>query len=40
MNICGIDLLNLFWEPGIEDIQQSRNVFLVSPLDRETLVQR
>ena len=40
VTVCGIDLANLFWEPGVEDIQQSRNVFLVSPLDRETLVQR
>lgn len=40
VNICGIDLLNLFWEPGIEDIQQSRNVFLVSAQDRDLLVQR
>ena len=39
VNICGIDLLNLFWEPGIEDIQQSRNVFLVSAQDRDLLVQ-
>ena len=40
VTVCGVDLANLFWEPGIEDIQQSRNVFLVSVLDRETLVQR
>ena len=40
VTVTGIDLANLFWEPGVEDIQQSRNVFLVSPLDRETLVQR
>ena len=40
VNICGIDLLNLFWEPGIEDIQQSRNVFLVSAQDKTTLIQQ
>ena len=40
VNICGIDLLNLFWEPGIEDIQQSRNVFLVSAQDKDLLVQK
>lgn len=40
VNICGIDLLNLFWEPGIEDIQDSRNVFLVSAQDKDLLIQR
>ena len=40
VTVCGIDLANLFWEPGVEDIQKSRNVFLISVLDRETLVQR
>lgn len=40
VNICGIDLLNLFWEPGIEDIQQSRNVFLVSAQDKDLLIQQ
>lgn len=28
-----VDLLNIYWEPGIEDIQQSRNVFVVSMQD-------
>ena len=37
ISICGIDLMNLFWEPGVEDIQKSRNVFLVSAQDRKTL---
>ena len=40
VTVCGVDLANLFWEPGIEDIQRSRNVFLVSVLDQETLAQR
>ena len=40
VNICGIDLLNLFWEPGIEDIQDSRNIFLVSAQDKKDLVRR
>ena len=35
--ICGIDLINLFWEPGIDDIQKSQNVFLVSAQDKEQL---
>lgn len=39
VNICGVDLMNLFWEPGVEDIQKSRNLFLVTAQDRETLLQ-
>ena len=38
--VCGVDMMNLFWEPGIEDIQKSRNVFLVAAEDKETLKQR
>jgi len=40
VSICGIDLINLFWEPGVEDIQKSRNVFLVSGQDIESLRER
>ena len=32
-----IDLLNLYWEPGIEDIQDSANVFLVELVDNRVL---
>lgn len=35
-----IDLLNLFWEPGITDIQQSTNVFLTDLVDNAILEQR
>ena len=31
------DLLNLFWEPGIEDIQDSRNFFHASVVNNESL---
>ena len=33
-----IDILNLFWEPGITDIQKSRNVFHVELADNDMLV--
>ena len=33
-----IDLLNLFWESGITDIQKSRNVFHVDLVDNEQLI--
>ena len=32
-----IDLLNLFWEPGVTDIQLSRHVFNVELADRDVL---
>lgn len=34
-----IDLLNLFWEPGITDIQDSRNLFVVKVMDDDLLEQ-
>lgn len=35
-----IDLLNIFWEPGVEDIQQSRNLFIVSLVDQDLLAEQ
>ena len=32
-----IDMLNIFWEAGITDIQQSRNLFIVSLKDNDVL---
>lgn len=32
-----IDLINLFWEPGITDIQKSKNMFHVELVDNEIL---
>lgn len=34
------DILNLFWEPGITDIQQSRELFHISLVDREAIEER
>jgi len=34
-----IDPMNLFWEPGITDIQESANVFHVELADRDALIQ-
>lgn len=34
-----IDLLKLFWEPGITDIQKSRNLFIVELVDEDLLEQ-
>ena len=37
IEISKVELLNLFWEPGIDDIQNSRNVFYVSLVDNDIL---
>lgn len=37
VTIKKVDLLNLFWEPGITDIQKSRNVFHVELKDTDLL---
>ena len=40
IEIANVDLLNLFWEPGIKDIQKSRNVFYISLVDNDILEQQ
>ena len=40
IDIRKIDLLNLFWEPGITDIQESRFVFLTALMDVEDLKEQ
>ena len=40
ITIRGIDLLRIFWEPGIADIQSSRNLFIVDLADTALLEQR
>lgn len=37
ITVKGIDLLNIFWEPGIRDIQDSRNLFIVNLVDEDLL---
>lgn len=37
IDIKQIDLLNIFFEPGIKDIQKSRNVFTVELVDKDLL---
>ena len=38
VSIRKIDLINLFWEPGITDIQESRNLFHADLVDNDLLV--
>lgn len=40
VDIREIDLLNIFWEPGIRDIQDSRNLFIVELIDEDLLKQQ
>lgn len=35
-----IDILNIFWQPGISDIQKSRNIFTVELVDNDLLEQQ
>lgn len=37
INISELDMLNIFWEPGINDIQKSRNLFIVDVIDTDIL---
>lgn len=39
VSIRKVDILNFFFEPGIEDIQQSRDIFITTVIDRERLEQ-
>lgn len=38
VEIKQIDILNLFWEPGIKDIQKSKNLFHVELMDNDSLL--
>lgn len=37
ISVKRLDLLNVFWQPGIEDIQKSRNLFIVDLVDDDIL---
>lgn len=39
IDVRELDLLNLFWEPGITDIQKSRHLFHVDLVDRDLLAE-
>ena len=40
INIKELDILNLFWESGITDIQDSRNLFIVALADTDLLEEQ
>lgn len=39
IDVCFVDMLKIFWEPGITDLQDSRNLFLVELKDNDLLEQ-
>lgn len=39
ISVQKVNVLNLFWEPGITDIQQSKNVFHVALMDNDVIKQ-
>lgn len=40
ISVKKIDFLNMFWQPGITDIQESRHIFTTELVDNEILEQR
>lgn len=40
IDIKSIDLLNIFWESGVTDIQDSRNLFIVNMMDNDILANQ
>lgn len=40
ISIQAIDLLRIYWEPGITDIQRSRNLFILDLVDTDLLEER
>ncbi len=40
IDIAPLDIMNLYWEPGITDIQQSKYVFVVKLVDTDALAEQ
>lgn len=40
IEITGVDILNLVWQPGVDDIQDSRNLFVTQVMDLDVLRER
>lgn len=40
ISIRNVDILKLFWEPGIRDIQKSRNLFFIELQDNDILTEQ
>lgn len=40
IQVRAVDILNLYWEPGVSDLQNSRDLFCVALQDDDALVER
>jgi hypothetical protein len=40
IGIARLDMLNLYWEPGIEDLEQSANIFITTLVDIDRLKEQ
>jgi hypothetical protein len=40
IDIQNIDLLNVYWEPGVKNIQKSRNLFITALVDNDVLAEQ
>lgn len=40
IELCAVDILNLYWEPGVRDLQRSRYLFWVELADQEHLAKQ
>lgn len=39
IDVRNVDILNLYWQPGVTDIQKSKNLFYTDIVDNDTLLQ-
>lgn len=39
IDVHAVDIMSMYWEPGIKDIQDSKNLFITAYYDRETFVE-
>ena len=40
ISVQQVDILSFFWEPGVRDLQKSKNIFLTEMVDHELLVEK
>ena len=39
IDVHAVDIMSMYWEPGIKDIQDSKNLFITAYYDRETFAE-
>ena len=40
ISVQQVDILSFFWEPGVRDLQKSKNIFLTEMVDNDLLVEK